>query len=102
MQKSTHEQFKKKALADPEVKAEYERLMLTYDTISELIKARKRANKTQVDVAASMKTTASVISRIESLGGTRHHSPSLETLQKYAQAIGCKLQLKLIPIHHAS
>ena len=102
MRRPTHEQFQKTALVDPAVKAEYERLMLTYDTISEFIKARKRANKTQEEVATSMKTTASVISRIESIGGKKHHSPSLETLQKYAQAIGCKLQLKLIPIHHAS
>jgi predicted transcriptional regulator len=98
MKRPTHDEFKKQALTNPIVKAKYERLMLDYPVISELIKARKRANKTQVEIAKAMKTTASVISRIESGGGRKHHSPSLETLKKYANALGCELKIKLVRI----
>ena len=69
MNRPTHENFAKKALSDPVVKAEYDQLMLDYEIVSEFIRARKHANKTQDEVAELMKTTGSVISRIESCGG---------------------------------
>ena len=34
------------------------------------------------------------ISRLESAG---KHAPSLATLKRYAQAVGCDLQVKLVP-----
>jgi hypothetical protein len=36
----------------------------------------------------------SAISRLESAG---RHTPSLATLKKYAEAVGCDLQVKLVP-----
>jgi len=45
-------------------------------------------------VAKRIGTTQSVIARLES--GRGKHSPSLATLQKYANALGCRLELKLI------
>jgi len=97
MKRVAHEAFKETALRDPAVKAEYERLMADYKIISTFIKARKRAHKTQEEVARLMKTTASVVSRIEAGGGTAHHSPSLGTLKKYAAAVGCELEVRLKP-----
>jgi transcriptional regulator with XRE-family HTH domain len=41
-----------------------------------------------------MGTTKSAISRLETAG---KHAPSLNTLKKYAQAVGCELQVKLVP-----
>jgi transcriptional regulator with XRE-family HTH domain len=41
-----------------------------------------------------MKTTKSAVSRLESAG---KHAPSLATLKKYARAVGCRLEIKLIP-----
>jgi transcriptional regulator with XRE-family HTH domain len=49
-------------------------------------------------VAERMGTTKSAISRLEAAG---RHTPSLATLKKYAAAVGCELQVKLIP-HKAS
>lgn len=43
-----------------------------------------------------MGTTTSVVGRLETGGGKKHHSPTLATLQKYARAVGCQLQLKLV------
>ncbi|HET8940706.1 MAG TPA: helix-turn-helix transcriptional regulator [Rudaea sp.] len=42
-----------------------------------------------------MGTTKSAISRLESAG--KKHAPSVATLQRYAQAVGCDLQVKLVP-----
>jgi transcriptional regulator with XRE-family HTH domain len=41
-----------------------------------------------------MGTTKSAVSRLESAG---KHAPSLTTLKKYAQAVGCHLEIKFIP-----
>lgn len=66
--------------------------------IDTLLSARQFAKKSQSEVAYAMKTTPSVVSRLEAGGGSKqHHSPSLSTLRRYAHAVGCKLQLKLVP-----
>lgn len=93
-----HEKVEKKMLKNPAVQAEFNRLMENFDIESKLIEARLRAHKTQADVADFMDTTASVIARIEAGGGKAGHSPSLITLQKYAAAVGCELDIKLKPI----
>ena len=41
-----------------------------------------------------MGTTKSAVSRLESAG---KHAPSLATLKRYAEAVGCELQVKLVP-----
>lgn len=91
------ETFKKLLLSEDEVKNEYEALSEEFLLIAEMIRARKRSEKTQKDVAGVMKTTSSVISRLESLEGNKKHSPTLETLRKYAHAVGCSLSIKFIP-----
>jgi transcriptional regulator with XRE-family HTH domain len=60
-----------------------------------MLKARSRAGLTQDAVAERMGTTKSAISRLESAG--KKHAPSVATLQRYAQAVGCDLQVKLVP-----
>ncbi|PIE03550.1 MAG: transcriptional regulator, partial [Acidobacteria bacterium] len=39
---------------------------------------------------------APAITRLESSLGNGKHSPSLATLKKYANALGCRLEIKLI------
>ena len=73
----------------------YDALELEYQLASQMLKARSRAGLTQDVVAERMGTTKSAISRLESAG--KKHAPSLATLQRYAQAVGCDLQVKLIP-----
>jgi len=98
MKRTTHAQFKLKALAKPSVKKEYDDLAYEFELIYELIQARKAANKSQAEVAKVMKTTTSAISRLESISDRKHHSPSLSTLLRYAKAIGCTLKIKLVPV----
>jgi DNA-binding XRE family transcriptional regulator len=76
----------------------YEGLELEYALASQMLKARAKAGLTQDAVAERMGTTKSAISRLESAG---RHAPSLSTLKKYASAVGCDLQVRLVP-HKAS
>lgn len=76
----------------------YDELALEYALASQMLKARAKAGLTQDAVAERMGTTKSAISRLESAG---RHAPSLATLKRYALAVGCDLQVKLVP-HKAS
>ncbi len=51
------------------------------------------ASLTQEEVAAHMGTTKSAVSRLE--GGK--HSPSVATLDRYAKAVGCEVEIRLVP-----
>lgn len=72
----------------------YESLELEYALASQMLKARAKAGLTQDAVAERMGTTKSAVSRLEAAG---RHAPSLATLKKYAAAVGCELQVKLVP-----
>jgi DNA-binding XRE family transcriptional regulator len=92
----THEEMVGKMLGDPEVKAEYDALEPEFELLDELLKARDEAGFTQEDVAKRMGTSRPAVARIEAGGGSKRHSPSIATLRKYADAVGCKLQIKLV------
>ncbi len=74
--------------------AAYEGLALEYQLANQMLQARARAGLTQEAIAEKMGTSKSAISRLESAG---KHTPSLATLKRYAQAVGCELQVKLVP-----
>ena len=93
----THEELMQKALTRPGVKKEYDALSEEFSLLKEMIKARINSGKTQEAVAKSMGTTTSVVGRLETGGGSKSHSPTIVTLKKYAEAVDCILQLKLVP-----
>ncbi len=90
-----HAEFLAKAKARKGFAEAYDALELEYKVVSQMLKARTRAGLTQDAVAEKMGTTKSAISRLESAG---KHAPSLETLKRYAEAVGCELQVKLVPL----
>lgn len=90
----THKQLRTKALANAEVKAEYEKLAEEFSLLDEFLKARTAQGLTQAQVAERIGTTQSAVARMES--GRGKHSPSLATLSKYADALGCKLEVRLV------
>ncbi len=92
----SHEELVGKALARPGVKAEYDALEDEFALFDECLKARKRSGLTQEEIAARMGTKASAVARIESGGGSKRHSPSVATLRRYAEAVGCKLKIELV------
>lgn len=90
----THKELKARALERGDVKAEYERLDEEFALLDEFLKVRAAAGITQAEVAKRIGTTQSAIARLES--GKGKHSPSLATLQKYAHALGCRLEVRLV------
>ena len=86
--------LKRELLKSPGVQAAYEAQSTEFSIVHELIAARIRAGLTQHQLAERMGTTQSVIARLE--GGKR--TPSMSTVQRYAQAAGCKAVLRLEPM----
>ena len=89
-----HEAFLKKALKRKGFDTAYQELADEYAPVRELPAARSRAGLTQKEVAKSMGTTKSAVSRLEAAG---KHSPSMATLKKYAKAVGCEMEIRLHP-----
>ena len=89
-----HEAFLKKALKRKGFRKAYGDLEQEYRLTREMLAARSRFGLSQEAVAILMGTTKSAVSRLETAG---KHAPSLTTLKKYAQAVGCRLEIKLVP-----
>jgi transcriptional regulator with XRE-family HTH domain len=93
----SHNQMVAEWINDPSFKKEYDALEPEFVLFDELLKARCRAGLTQSAVAERMGTRTPAVARLESGGGSKKHSPSITTLRKYAEAVGCSLEIKLIP-----
>ena len=85
----------KKRASHPEFKEAYDALDNEFATLRELLNARKDAGLTQSEVAVRMGVSQPVLARIEGSLGNRKHTPSLNTLRKYAQACGKKLVIRI-------
>jgi DNA-binding XRE family transcriptional regulator len=86
-----------KVMGDPETKALYERKYREIELALLMREARENKHLSQEDMAKRMHTTKSAVSRLESLGISRH-SPSIDTLLKYANAMGYDLRFDLVPL----
>ena len=89
-----HNAFLERALKRKGFAEAYDALEDEYLLARELLSARVRAGLTQEEVAVSMGTTKSAVSRLEGAG---KHSPSVTTLKKYAHAVGCDVEIRLVP-----
>ena len=87
----TLKDLKRELLADPAVRAAYDAQSEEFELTHELIAARSRAGITQGEIAQRMGTTQSVIARLD--GGKRQ--PSMRTVQRYAEAIGCRAVVRI-------
>ena len=92
-----HVALKKQALKRPGVRAAYDALGPEFDLLNEMLAARTRAGLTQADVAELMGTHAPAITRLESALSSSKHSPSIDTLKRYAHAVGCELSIRMRP-----
>jgi DNA-binding XRE family transcriptional regulator len=89
-----HKAFLKNAQTSEGFSKAYDDLEEEYTIVREMLSARSNSGLTQEAVAELTGTTKSAVSRLESAG---KHAPSLTTLKKYAQAVGCDLKIKFIP-----
>ncbi len=85
-------ELRKKWRQDPDYRKEYEALVPEFRLARQLIEARVKAGLTQEDVARRMGTSQPTVARLES-----GHKPSLKTLERYAEAVGMKVDIHLVP-----
>jgi len=91
-----HSELKNKALSKKAVKAEYEALEPEFSLLKDLLSARKKAGISQAEIAKRMGTKPPAITRLESSLTSGKHSPSIATLKKYVEALGCHLEIRLV------
>ena len=92
----THNEMISEWKQDSAFKKEYESLEEEFVLFDELLRARQNAGLTQAEVAVKMGTKTPAVARLEAGGGNKNHSPSITTLRKYAKAVGCHLEIKLV------
>ena len=85
--------FKRKLLKNPKAKAEYEKLQPEFAVIERILRARIEKGITQKKLAQRMKTKQSAISRLESGAA----NPSISFLQRLAQALDSRLEIRFLP-----
>lgn len=85
-------ELKARLLANPEVAIAYSEADAEFAVIEAMIRARAEAGLTQEALAERMGTTQSAVARLEG-GGV---SPTVETLRKYAKAVGKRLRVELV------
>lgn len=91
----THDELVAKLMKNPEVRKEVERLEREeMPMLDEILKARREAGLTQAQVAERMNSSVPAVSRLENalLTGGKP-SPSLDTLKRYANALGKQLKV---------
>lgn len=74
----------------------YDALDDEFAALAALLKARIAAGLTQAEVASRMGVSQPVVARIEASLGKKDHSPSLNTLRRYADACGMKLVIQMV------
>ena len=91
---SKHHDLIAKWKKDEKFNAAYDTLDDEFALFDEMLAARNKAGLTQAQVAEKMKTKVPAIARLEASGGKHKHSPRLDTLKRYADAIGYRLVIK--------
>ncbi len=91
-----HSDLKRAALRRVGVQAEYAALGPEFELLRQMLRARTKAGLSQADVAKRMGTQAPAVTRLESALSSGKHSPSIDTLKRYAEAVGCNLQVKFV------
>ena len=81
----------------PGFAAAYDALADEFAALGELLRARQQAGLTQAQVAARMGIAQATVARLEASAGSCKHAPSVATLRRYADAVGCELHLTLTP-----
>ncbi len=78
---------------DPAYRAAYAALEGEFSLANALIEARTKADISQQEIAKRMRTSQPAVARLEGGRG----NPSLDTLRRYARAIGTRLKISFEP-----
>jgi DNA-binding XRE family transcriptional regulator len=90
--KMTWNKAKAIILENEEVQSELKKNEAEYKIIEEIIMARQEKHLTQKELAELIGTKQSNISRLES----GNYNPTLDLLNKIAQAVGKELQVRIV------
>lgn len=85
----SYKSIKEKLLESDEVRKEYDALEFRYKIVRKLAEMRKYDKITQEELAIRLKTTKSVVSRIES----GNQNVSVDMVQKIANAMGKEVDI---------
>lgn len=88
------ETWKREALKDPELKAEYVKLQPEFALIRAIIEGRVKKGVTQEKLAKKIGTKQSVISRLES----GRANPSIAFLKRLAGALDSSVEIHFTPL----
>ena len=83
----------KKWMKNPEYRYEYEKLGPEFEIARQILEARTERKISQAELANRMKTGQAVISRLENANA----KPSLALIQRLADALNLKVELKFTP-----
>ncbi len=86
------DESRKQWAQDPAFAREYEALAPEFALARKLLEARSSAGFSQQDLARLMGTSQSAVARMES-----GHRPSIKSLERYADAVGMRLEISLVP-----
>ncbi len=85
--------FLSEQMQDPEFRREYESLEAEFEIIQQIIDLRLKRKMSQADLAKKVGTQQPSIARMESRGRVK----DLDYLQRIAQALDAKLEVRLVP-----
>jgi len=88
-----YEEIRREWMKDPEFRREYKKLEPEFRIASALIEARIKGKLTQAELAERANTGQAVISRLENMNA----KPSLSLIQRVAEALGLRVELRLLP-----
>ena len=91
----THKEFFQEQMRDPEFAKEYAASEQEFELLKEVIDLRMKQNLSQKDIADRMGAPRSVVCRLEN-GLVSGRTPSLAMLKRYAEALGKKVELRLV------
>ena len=86
----------KRRKSDSKFAVAYDALDDEFEALAALLKARTAAGLTQAEVASRIGVSQPVVARIEASLRKKDHSPSLNTLRRYADACGMKLVIQMV------
>ena len=90
--KNRFEQFEERALRNPRVRRAYEEGLDELRLAVKLAQLREKRGLTQTELAAMVRTSPAVISRLE-----RGDNVELKTLLKIASALNARLSIEALP-----
>lgn len=93
----THEEMVTQWMQAPGFREECERVEREeFALLDEMLAARREAGLSQAQVAERMGTQAPAVARMENALASGKHSPSINTLRKYAAALGKRIEVHLV------